>query len=57
MFARTLLVDPDSNKGHGPLVTDDPAKQAEGDAWRNSIRGYFSERVKGRKIGIFSNSV
>jgi hypothetical protein len=57
MFGRTLMSDPDSNKGHGQLVTDCPKESAAGDAWRHSIRGHFAERVKARKIGIFSNDV
>jgi hypothetical protein len=57
MFGRTLFSDPDANKGHEKLTIDCPRDSAKGDAWRHSIRQHFAERVKERKIGIFSNDV
>jgi len=57
MFSRTLMSDPDSNKGHQRLAIDCPEATAKGDAWRHSIRHHFAERVKARKIGIFANDV
>jgi hypothetical protein len=56
MLTRVIVSDPDTR--HSPNMPIDCLKSSNyGEQWRNSIRGYFHDRIKAGNITIFDREV